>query len=150
MNARDIEKNWLVLFTSLQHVISLSMSIVCPFCASSRSLLSCRFYAFEKRRRKVRNREWVALWEMEESCMLRADEMRTSSSCLSALFLSPSASCFCSAARARESRTSSSLDRIIHSKCRSRSSYWCRTSFRRTRMLEKIANFFVMKRHIIF
>ena len=65
--------------------------------------------------------------------------VRTSSSCLFALLFSPSASCFCSAARALESRTSSSLDRIIHSKCRSRSSYWRRTSFRRTRMLLKIS-----------
>lgn len=63
--------------------------------------------------------------------------VRTSSSCLFALLFSPSASRFCSAVRARESRTSSSLERIIHSKCRSRSSYWRRTSFRRTRMLEK-------------
>lgn len=60
----------------------------------------------------------------------------TSSSAFSDRAFSPSASCFCSAARARESKTSSSLDRMTHSKCRSRSSYWRRTSFRRSRTLE--------------
>lgn len=104
------------------------MSIVCPFCASSRSFLSCRFYAVERRDRKP--------WEME-SHVCSGKWIHTSSSCLFALFFSPSASCFCSAARARESRTSSSLERITHSKCRSRSAYRRRTSFRRSRILEK-------------
>ena len=60
-----------------------------------------------------------------------------SSSAFSARSFSLSASCFCSAARARERRTSSSLERITHSKCRSRSSYWRRTSFRRSRTLHR-------------
>ena len=55
---KALGKNWYP--TSLQHVISLSMSFVCPFCASSMSILSCRIYTFEKRKRKVKNRKWVA------------------------------------------------------------------------------------------
>ena len=63
---------------------------------------------------------------------------RTSASALSARAFSPSASCFCSAARARDSSTSSSLDRTTHSKCRSRSSYCRRRSFSFSRTLRRI------------
>lgn len=134
------EKNWYVLFfTSLQHVISLSISFVCPFCASSISFLSCRIYIRSRRWKINKNRNGLTRREVERESHGNAKrkKLRTSSSCLFALFFSPSASCFCSAARALESRTSSSLDRIIHSKCRSRSSYWRKTSFRRTRILLK-------------
>ena len=60
---------------------------------------------------------------------------RTSSSTFSARTFSPSASCFCSAARARDSSTSSSFDRMTHSKWRSRNSYCRRISLRRARTL---------------
>ena len=62
-------------------------------------------------------------------------EIPTSSSSFSARFRSTSSSSLDSAARARDRRTSSSFDRIRHSKCRSRSSYWRRTSFSRSRTL---------------
>jgi len=62
-------------------------------------------------------------------------KMPTSSSSFSARFRSTSSSSLDSAARARDKRTSSSFDRIRHSKCRSRSSYWRRTSFSRSRTL---------------
>ena len=76
-------------------------------------------------------------WRLDTIWMrvTRDQRRRASSSTLSARALSPSASCFCSAARARESRTSSSLDRITHSKWRSRSSYCRRMSLRRARTL---------------
>lgn len=61
--------------------------------------------------------------------------MHTSSSSLFARLFSPSDSCFCSAARALDKSTSSSFDRMTHSKCRSRSSYCRKTSFSRPRTL---------------
>ena len=57
----------------------------------------------------------------------------TSCSAFTVLFACPSANCCCSAALALERRTSSSFERITHSKCRSRSSYWRRISLRRSR-----------------
>ena len=57
----------------------------------------------------------------------------TSCSAFAALFACPSANCCCSAALALERRTSSSFERITHSKCRSRSSYWRRISLSRSR-----------------
>ena len=57
----------------------------------------------------------------------------TSCSAFAVLFACPSANCCCSAALALERRTSSSFERITHSKCRSRSSYCRRISLRRSR-----------------
>lgn len=100
--------------------MSLSINIVCPFCASSKSRRSCA--ACGVRQQRVLDN--------------LGNDISTSSSALSARDLSPSASCFCSAARARDNKTSSSFERMTHSKCRSRSSYCLNTSFRRSRTLE--------------
>lgn len=78
----------------------------------------------------------ILIWCQGNVLQIEREFQFTSSSDLSARAFSPSASCFCSAARARDRRTSSSFERMTHSKCRSRSSYCLRTSFSRSRTLE--------------
>lgn len=81
--------------------------------------------------------ETTVLSKVSTGLYSQCHEMRrTSSSSLSARPFSPPTSCFCSAARARDRRTSNSFERMTHSKCRSRSSYCRKTSFRRSRTLQ--------------